>query len=116
MIGYIIGIAGIMISILMIILFVIGLWNSKIHSFNAGVYFFLLLIIHEIYSFVAPPLIQDYVDKLIAENKKPMMGMTIGELVASLSLIPKMILLLAFICLIYGLRRLWKLKSTSPEK
>lgn len=114
--GYISGIAGIMIFILMIILFIIGLWNSKIHSFKGGVYFFLLLIINEIYSFIAPPLIQNYIDTLIIENGKPMMGMTIGELVAFLSLIPEVIVLAAFTCLIYGLYRLWNLKSVSPEK
>ncbi|WP_067730773.1 hypothetical protein [Oceanobacillus damuensis] len=115
MISYIIGIAGVIISILMIVLFLIGLWNSKIHSFKAGVYFFLLLIIHQLYPFMAQPLIRNYIDTIIIENKEPMLGMTIGELVATLSLIPKMILLVAFTCLIYGLRRLWNLKSVSPE-
>ena len=99
----------------MLVLFVIGLWNSKINSFKAGVYFFLLLIIHEIYFWIAPPLIRNYVDILSMENKNPMLGMTIGELVASLSLIPKVMILVAFICWIYGLSRLWKLKQVPPE-
>ncbi|WP_067726431.1 hypothetical protein [Oceanobacillus damuensis] len=107
--SYISGFAGIMISILMFVLFVVGLWNSKIHSFKPGVYFFLLLIIHEVYSWIAPPLIRYYIDTILIENKKnPMLGMTYGELVAFLSLIPKMIVLVAFICLIFGLRTLFK--------
>lgn len=108
MIGYASGIAGIIISILMLILFVIGLRNSQIHSFKGGVYFFLLLIIHKIYSLTAQPLIGNYIDMLITENKRPMLGMTIGELVAFFALIPKMIVLIAFICLIYGLHKHWK--------
>jgi hypothetical protein len=115
LIGYISGIAGIVISILMIVFFVIGLWSSKLHSFNGGVFFFLLLIIHEVYSFIAPPLIRNYIDTLSIENKEPIFGMTFGELVLSLSLIPKLIVLAAFICLIYGLRRLWNLKSISSK-
>ncbi|WP_156291323.1 hypothetical protein [Oceanobacillus salinisoli] len=110
MVSIVIGIAGVMISILMFVLFIIGLWLSKINSFKHGVYFFLLLIIHEVYSFIAPPLIQKYIDMLMTENKIPIMGMTLGEFVAFLSYIPKIIVLIAFICLIFGLRRLWNLK------
>jgi len=115
LLGYTSGIVGIIISILMVILFVIGLWNSKIHSFKGGVYFFLLLIIHKIYSFIAQPLIENYVDMLIIEDKKPMMGMTVGEIVALFSLIPKIIVLVAFICLIYGLQGLWNSKRIPSE-
>lgn len=108
LIGYM---SGIIISVLIFILFIIGLWNSKIHSFKPGIYFFLLLIIHEIYSWISPPFIRNCIDTLISEHKDPILGMTIGEFVAFLSLIPKMIILAAFICLIFGLRRLWKLKG-----
>lgn len=115
--GNIIGIAGILSSILIIMLIVMGLWKSIIHSFKPGVYFFILLIIYEIYTIIAPPLMRNYFDGLTIENENPMMGMTLGELVAfSLTLIPKMVLLAAFICLIYGLRGLLNLKSSSPEK
>ncbi|GGA60038.1 hypothetical protein [Ornithinibacillus halotolerans] len=114
MIGNIGGIAGIVISILMIILLLIGLWSSKLHSFIGGVFFFLLLIIHEVYSFISPLLIRNYIDTLSIANKEPLFGMTIGELVLTLSLIPKLIVLAAFICLIFGLKKLWNVKSVSP--
>jgi hypothetical protein len=110
-IGYISGVIGIVISIIMIVLFIFGLWLSKRLSFNGGFYFFLLLIVHEIYSFVSPILIRNYIDHLVIENKYPIMGMTLGELVVLFSLIPKIIVMIAFICLIYGLRKFFINKS-----
>lgn len=111
MTGNIIGFTGLIVSILLLILFIIGLRYSKIHSFKPGIYFFLLLVVYEIYSFVSPPLIQNYIDNLLAENKEPlMMGMTIGEFVALLSLIPKVLLFAAFLFLIVGIRSFWSKK------
>lgn len=114
--GTVIGITGIILSVLLIVLFLIGFWKSKNHSFKEGVYFFLLLIIHEIYSYISPSLIQSYIDKITSENKDLVLGLSIGELVVILSLIPKMILLAAFIFLVYGLRRMWNSKNTPPSE
>ena len=115
MLGNMAGITEIIISIFLLVLLVIGLWYSKMHSFKAGVYFFLLLIIHEIYSFISPPLIQNYIENLITENNEPLLGNTIGEFTALLSLIPQMILLAAFLCLIVGLRGLWGSKNKAAK-
>ncbi|MEC5424744.1 hypothetical protein QGM71_14755 [Virgibacillus sp. C22-A2] len=116
MIGNLSGITGgVIIPILFLVLLIIGLWYCKVHSFKAGVYFFLLLIIHKIYLFVSPPLVRRYIDTLVSENKALMLEMTFGELVALLSLIPKTIELVAFIFLIVGLYRLWSSKKVSPK-
>lgn len=105
------GIVGLIISIVLLILLVIGLWYSKRHSFKAGVYFFLILILHEVYSFGSPPLIRNYIDTLILGNSDLMMGMSISQLLVFLSVIPKLIELLAFTILIVGLHDLWKSKN-----
>lgn len=106
-----IGITVIIIYTSFFALLVIGLLYSKIHSFKPGVYFFLLFIIHEIYSLVGPSLIQNYIDKLMSENKRPLMGMSFGEFVALSSFIPKLILFAALLILVIGLRSFWKKAS-----
>jgi len=114
--GTVIGITGIILSVLLMVLFLIGFWKSKNHSFKEGAYFFLLLIIHEIYLYISPSLIQSFIEKIINKNKDLVLGLSIGELVVILSFIPKMILLAAFIFLVYGLRRMWHSKNTPPPE
>jgi hypothetical protein len=79
------------------------MWISWKHSFKAGFYFFLLLIIHKIYSFTAQPFIGNYVESVVSENTELWFDMTIAQLVAWFSVIPKIIELAAFIFLIIGL-------------
>lgn len=113
LLGNIIGVTGIAISVLLVVLFAIGLWYSKIHMFKQGVYFFLLLIIHEVYLLVSPPVIQSYIDNL--GGNKPLLGLTIGEFIAFSSLIPKILLIAAFLFLIVGLRNFKNAKRLSSK-
>lgn len=115
MIGNILGATGFITSILLIVLFVIGLRYSKIHSFKPGIYFFLLLIVHKICTFVLPFWTRNYIDYLLMEHKGPLMGMSNGEFVVFLSLIPEVLLFAAFLFLIVGLRSFWNVKSTSQK-
>ncbi|MUK87846.1 hypothetical protein GMD78_05460 [Ornithinibacillus sp. L9] len=105
MIGSIGGITEIIISILVFVLLIIGLWFCKIYSFKAGIYFFLLILIHKIYSFVAPPLVGRYIDWLGDENKNLWFDMTTAELVVLFSIIPNILELVAFTFLIIGFYR-----------
>jgi hypothetical protein len=100
------GILGIIISVIILILLLIGLRISRKYSFKAGVYFFVLLIIHKIYTFAATPLIGNYVDGVISGNIELSLDMTIAQLTAWISVIPKIIELAAFIFLIIGLFQL----------
>lgn len=104
MIVYILGITGLIFNILLPVLLVIGLIYSKINSFKPGFYFFLLLIIHEVYSSVSPFFTRNYIDNIAEGHKEPFMGMTIGEFFVFLSLIPEVLLFTAFLFLITGIR------------
>lgn len=106
LIGNLGGVLGILFSITIFILLFIGLWISRKKSFKPGVYFFVLLIIHQIYSYIAPQFIRNYIDKVASENIGLWFDMTIGQLVAWFSLIPKTIELAAFIFLVAGLYQL----------
>ncbi|MFA1820174.1 hypothetical protein ACDX78_08295 [Virgibacillus oceani] len=79
---------------------------SRKHAFKAGVYFFALLIIHKLYSYAAPRFIESYVDRVVSENIELWFDMTIAQLVAWFSLVPKTIELAAFIFLVTGLYQL----------
>lgn len=100
------GILGILFSIGIFILLFVGLWISRKKSFKAGVYFFVLLIIHKLYSYAAPRFIGSYVDRVVSENIELWFDMTVAQLVAWFSLIPTTIELAAFIFLIVGLYQL----------
>jgi hypothetical protein len=78
-----------LVNFLIIGLFIFGFIISKKRQFKAGVYSFLLLLIIQIYEYIAPFVI----DSIIYNYYSTVMKM--GEFVSLLSLIPKTIELLA---------------------
>lgn len=68
---------------------------------------------NKILSFFYSPYIAKYIDSLHESNTQPPLGMTIGELVSWISLIPTIIELIALAILIIGLYTLWKSKAQS---
>lgn len=109
-------------SVVYIVLFsallIFGLIQCKKHSFSGGFYFFLLLIIGKLYSFIfsflISPIIKNYVDSMAHAAEPPLMGMTLGELVAWISYtnhsIKHIIEISAYSFLVFGLYRMWKSK------
>jgi len=91
-------------------LLIFGLIQCRKHSFTAGYYFFLILISHQILPYIYNPFISKYIDYSITSGNTPM-GLTIGELVAWFSLLPRIIEVIAFSFLVVGLYRMWKSKT-----
>jgi len=109
------GFMSMLLIFLFLILLIIGLILCRKHLFTAGFYFFLILILNKVLSFIYSAYIAKYIDSLHESNKQPPLGMTIGELVSWFSLIPTIIELIAFAILIIGLYTLWKSKAQSSK-
>ena len=101
----------ILLTVFLLGLFVIGLIQCRKYSFKAGFYFFAILLVHTILSFIYPPFIRRYIDSYFEGNNSPPMGMTIGELVGWFCMIPRIIEAVAFSILVVGLYRMWKSKT-----
>lgn len=106
------GLINIVLNVLLMALLVFGLVQCKKHSFMAGFYFFLILIVNQI----APYLYRNYMYTLIERDTSPPMGLSIGELVMWLSLISRFIEVVAFSFIVIGLFRLWKSKKTVEDR
>lgn len=106
------GFITIFAALVTIILLVAGIIISKKYASIGIFYFFLIFIIKELYSFVGGPIIRNHIDSVISNNEMPM-GMTIGQYVAWLNLIPKILELIAFVFLVVGL---YKLKSHKEKR
>ena len=104
------NIVNILLAVITSVLFLFGLIQCKKHSFTAGFYFFLILIVYMISSYIYPPFISSYIDSFVEGNTSPPMGLTIGELVAWFNIIPKIIEVIAFSFLVVRLYRMWKSK------
>lgn len=96
-------------SILIIFLFLLffGLFQCRKNSFSAGFYFFLILIVTQILTFVIQPLIGFYVNN---RDDVPF-GITMGEFTALILgvsyMIETILKMIAFTILIIGLYRIW---------
>jgi ABC-type uncharacterized transport system permease subunit len=106
-----ISIMSILLTVIFSALFIFGLIQCRKHSFTAGVYFFLILIVHKISPYFYSPFISKYIDSLTGSNTPPPMGMTFGELVAWFTLLPRILEVVAFSFLVVGLYRMWKSKT-----
>ncbi|MFC5464422.1 hypothetical protein [Lederbergia graminis] len=104
------GLVSILLTVLLFAFLISGLVLSRKHSFTAGVYFFLILIVHKISSYFYSLLIRNYINTLTESGKEPPMGMSIGELVSWFSLIPTSVYIIAFGVLIIGLYNMRKSK------
>jgi len=87
--------------------------NGLKHSFKAGFYFFLIMIVHRILSYYYDPLLGRYLDSLSENNSQPPFGMTVGEFLVLLSSIPRFIEVIAWGILVYGLIRMRKSQITA---
>ncbi len=96
-------------AVIFLALLIFGLIQCRKHSFIAGFYCFLILIVLQILPYIYSPFIHKYIDSLDGGNTP--MGMTIGELVAWTSLLPRIIEIIAFSFLVVGLYRMWKSKT-----
>jgi hypothetical protein len=88
-----------------------GLLQAKKHSFMAGVYCFAILIILRSYSLVSHFITNAIVDYYFSNTIEPPFGLSIGEVVFVLSLLPRIIELIAFFILIIGLYKVWNPKT-----
>jgi len=102
------SIVSILLTVILSGLFILGLILCRKHSFTAGFYFFLILLVHLILTYIYPHFIRRYIDSIAGT---PPMGMTIGEFIAWMSMIPRIIEAIAFIVLVVGLYRMWKSKA-----
>lgn len=105
------GIMIIAVTVIFSALLIFGLILCRKYNFTAGFYFFLILIVLQILSYIYPPFINKYIDSLVESHSPPQISMTIGEIIAWLSLLPKIIEVIAFCFLVVGLYRLWKSKT-----
>lgn len=105
------NVISILLTILFLALFMFGLIQCRKHSFTAGFYFFLILIVSHISPLIFSPIMGKYIDSLAERNASSPMGMTIGELVTWINLIPRIIEVIAFCILVVGLYRMWKSKT-----
>ncbi|GAA0459523.1 hypothetical protein [Alkalibacillus silvisoli] len=108
-----VGFISVLIPVPTIVLLIVGLIFSRKLSFTGGFYFFLLLLISELYQIILGTggiRIMDY----FLEHGPPM-GMTMGEFVVWTTYIPRVLELIAFTFLVVGLFKLWK-SSTSKTK
>jgi hypothetical protein len=101
----IISFVVLLVNFLIIGLYIFGFIISKKHQFKAGIYSFSLLLIIQIYEYIAPFVI----DSIIYNYNSTVM--TMGEFVSLLSLIPKTIELLAITILVTGLYRMWSVQK-----
>lgn len=101
----------ILLDVLFLAVLFLGFVQCRKHSFKAGFYFFLILIVHKISAYLYAPLLNTYTNALIKSNSRPPMGMTIGKFVSWLSLLPTIINLIAFGILVVGLYKMWRSKT-----
>ncbi|MFD2043403.1 hypothetical protein ACFSTA_03335 [Ornithinibacillus salinisoli] len=93
---------------LLLVLLVIGLIQCKRYSFRSGFYFFFILIIHQLNFILTPFYLPKYVDYLGENNIQPPLGMSLAEVTMVFYFLDKLVLCIAFIFLIVGLKKLWK--------
>lgn len=106
-----IGYIGIILSVLLVLLFFVGIGFSAKHSFKSGIYFFVILIIHQVYAFFSPPVIRNYIDERNAERQELMLGLSNVEFVMLSSFISNALLFVAFLVLVFGLRNLLRSRN-----
>lgn len=109
--GVLLGIMIILVTVLFSALLIFGLILCRKYTFTAGFYFFLILIINQISSYIYPPFFNKYIDSLVESHTPLPMSMTIGEILVWFSLLPKIIEVIAFCFLVVGLYRMWKYKK-----
>ncbi|OME77184.1 hypothetical protein BK120_27030 [Paenibacillus sp. FSL A5-0031] len=105
------GIFAGLFSIFFLFLLIFGLIQCKKNHFIAGFYFFLIILLLKIYDFIAPFTIGRLINSYDANRTTLPLGMTFGEMITLLNIIPRIIEVIAFIFLVVGLYRVWKTKT-----
>jgi len=100
----------ILLTVLFFAFLILGLVQCRKHSFTAGFYFFLILIVNKIAPYFYNSYIHNYVISLTDNNNRPPMGMSLGDVLAWFSFIPIIIDLIAFGILVIGLYNMWRSK------
>jgi hypothetical protein len=98
-----IGVLHIILQFLIFLILAIGLVQCKKASFKEGVYFFLILLFHQLNSFFAAM----YIDFVYLSFMKLSTGITYGEFTRLSFFINQLILCIAFVFLVFGIRRQW---------
>ncbi|OZM56321.1 hypothetical protein CIB95_12970 [Lottiidibacillus patelloidae] len=98
-----IGVLNIILQFLIVIILAFGLIQCKNSSFKEGIYFFLILLFHQLNSFFAPL----YIDFVYLNFMKLSTGITYGEFTRLSFFINQVILCVALVYLVIGIRRQW---------
>jgi len=104
------------ITVLLLAFLLLGLVQCRKHSFTAGFYFFLIIIVNKIAPYLYNPYVHKYMDSLIENNNQPPMGMSLGEVLAWFSFIPIIVDLIAFGILVIGLYNMWRSKIAAQNR
>lgn len=107
------GLLVFMFYIIVIVCMVSGLMLCKYFAFREGVIFFSILLILKLLSVPYTLTLQQLVTHLYSNNSSPPFGWTMGQFIQRVSSIPAVFELIAYIILVAGLYRLWKLKKQS---
>jgi hypothetical protein len=91
-----------------LLILIAGLYFCKKTRFTEGVYFFLIMIIFQVCSYFVPFYTGKLLDYYQQNNAQIPGGMSIGELIASYSIIGYTLKVIPFLILVIGLYRLWK--------
>jgi len=110
-----INVVYILLTVLFIAFLILGLVQCRKHSFTAGFYFFLILIVNKIAPYLYNPYFHKYMDSLAENINQPPMGMSLGELLVWFSIIPIIIDLIAFGILVIGLYNMWRSKIAAQS-
>jgi len=92
------------IGIAYLFLLIAGAILCKKYAFRLGLYFFLFMIMAQIYRYLSQFFISSFFDRVRDDHS---MGMSIGEWAILLALIPSLIEVVAFSLLVVGLYQMW---------
>lgn len=106
------SVIGFLIFLIFVALLTVGLVQCKKNSFMPGFYFFLVMMIGQIYSWISPFFIRGFFERDTSTN-----GMSLGEWFILFSYIPRVIDVIALGFLVVGLYRMWnrRLVTTSVK-
>jgi hypothetical protein len=108
-----IGVLNIILQFLIVLILTFGIIQCKNASFKEGIYFFLILLFHQLNSFFAPL----YIDFLYLNFMKLTTGITYGEFTRLSLIMNKVILCIALVYLVIGIKRQWyKYKMIVPNE
>lgn len=103
----VINLLGISVNVIFLVALIAGVMLCKKQSFTEGFYFFIIMIIVQLHSFVSP-LYMNAIFENFQSNR-----ISLGQFIILISYIDKFILAIAFILLVFGLFRRGQLNKSS---